>query len=133
MDGVRTWDNLGLGSREELKRRREKFIAAWVICLVILSLQPVRFGLTRFGAPTHLILHVLVFGFTTFLLQLLSTGRGFAWIALVGTLCLAAGIEWVQSLIYRQAFESEDLYADVLGIVFAILLRVLWERSRKTV
>ena len=77
------------------------------------------------GSVTHMILHILAFGFTAFLLQIRSTRHTWALVVVPGTLWLATGIELAQHLIYRHPFEWQDLFADALGIVIAILPRML--------
>src|SRR5580658_5175286 len=91
----------------------------WVTFLLIVSLQPFRpVIMARNGTVTHLILHVLVFGFTALLLQ---KRTALSWVAVFGTLCLATAIELTQHLIYGQKLEWHDLLADALGIALAIL------------
>jgi len=94
----------------------------WVIFLVVASLQPLRPGVDRPGSLTHLLLHVLVFGFTAFLWQ---KRPALPWVAFLGTLCLAAAIELSQHWIYGKPYEWQDLCADALGIALAILPWVL--------
>ena len=107
------------------RRQLRWILGAWVTCLVILSLQPLRVHAARGGTLTHLALHILAFGFPTWLLQRLSARRTGAWLAVLCALCLAAGIESAQHLIYRNPFEWQDLSADLLGAVIAILPRLL--------
>lgn len=99
--------------------------ALWVACLLVASLQPVRLGIARAGTVSHLILHVFAFGIPALLMSLPDTRRIWIWAAIASTLSLAAGIEVVQRLLYRHAFEWPDLAADVAGIAMAIVLRVL--------
>jgi hypothetical protein len=97
---------------------------AWVIFLMIVSMQPLRSGLARAGSVTHVILHVLVFGFTACLLHMWGARPASPWVAALGTFWLAVGIELAQHLVYRHTFEWQDLFADVLGTVIAILLLI---------
>ncbi len=103
-------------------------IAAWVACLLVGSLQPVRLGAARGGTMMHLILHLLAFGIPAFLLQLHYSRQAWVWVAaftLLPTLSLAFVIELTQTLIYRNSFEWADVFADLLGTFIAILPRLL--------
>ena len=100
---------------------------AWIVILVISSLQPFRpVIMARNGTWAHLILHVLVFGFAAFLLLNRAVA---SWVVVLGTLCLATGIELLQHLIYGQRLEWRDLCADALGIALAILWQSCTRRS----
>jgi hypothetical protein len=101
--------------RQRFRRLSSWIPTAWVIFLVVVSLQPLRPTSTKSGTPAHLFVHVLVFGFTAFLLQLRPKA------AFLCPLVLAAAIELTQHFIYRHKFEWHDLLADVLGIALAIL------------
>jgi len=103
------------------------FSAAWVLCLVIFSLQPLRFTGTRNGTWTHLIAHAIAFGVPALLLARARLSSG--WVLLICALSLAGGIEMAQHLIYRNPFEWHDLIADVLGTVLGILPGTLYRRG----
>jgi hypothetical protein len=108
---------------KSLRKKKLLWIpAAWIICLVIVSLQPERLRVDRSSYMTHLFLHVIAFGFPIFLLHVLVPSRLWAWVAILGTCSVAAGIEFAQRLIYHSRFEWADLFADILGIVIAMLL-----------
>ena len=96
--------------------------AAWVICLVIVSLQPVRSDEIRAGTAAHLALHLLAFGFPALLFQIFITRRIWALVSASTVILVAVGIELAQRSLYHHRFEWEDLLADFLGVVIALLL-----------
>jgi hypothetical protein len=99
--------------------------AAWTLCLIVSSVQPMRPGPVRSGTFTHLVVHVLAFGFTAFLWQLRSARLIWSWTAAIGIFWLAVAIEVTQHRMYRNRFEWEDLLADALGLLMATLPRVV--------
>lgn len=103
----------------------------WVICLVILSLQPVRPAGTRGRVPKHQIEHVVAFGATAILLMALARRRKQEWIAAAGVVGLATAIEFCQLMIYRMpvGFEWWDVREDSIGIGLALGL-IRWTRVR---
>jgi hypothetical protein len=106
--------------------------AAWTLCLILSSVQPMRPGPVRSGTFTHLVAHVLAFGFTAFLWQLGSARLIWSWTAAIGIFWLAVVIELTQHRMYRNRFEWEDLLADALGLLMATLPRVMPRTVRNT-
>jgi len=115
---------LGASSTERVRW----FIAVWVVCLVIFSLQPLRFAAVRGGTVAHAAAHALAFGVPTFVLvrARLSSAREL----LLCALLLALSIELAQHFVYRNQFEWLDVVADFLGAFFAILLCSLYRTRR---
>ena len=101
--------------------------------LIVSSLQPMRPGPVRSGTSTHLVLHVLAFGFTAVLWQLRSGRLIWCWIAAIAVFWLGAAIELTQHFMYRNRFEWEDLLADALGILIVTLPRVVPRIARNPV
>ncbi len=101
----------------------KRLAALWIICLIVLSLQPYRPSGTR-GRKSHKhqIEHVLAFGATALLLLALARNREEALKAFGGVVLLAVAIEISQYLIYSlHAFEWWDVRDDTIGAAIALL------------
>ena len=105
-----------------------RIASIWIVCLVVISLQPYRpLGNGQSPSTIHRIEHLIAFATTGLLLLALSRSRKSEWAAALSILCLAAGIETGQHLIYRGAFEWWDVRDDAIGFVIAAILN-RWTR-----
>ena len=99
----------------------------WIVCLILLSLQPARIPETGGRSYRHQILHVIVFGATGLLLLALARNRKEEFKATAGVVCLAAAIEISQYLIYHlPLFEWWDVREDTIGAAIALLIHQVW-------
>jgi cell shape-determining protein MreD len=100
-----------------------------VACLIFFSLQPIRPSFMRSQSLGHRTGHAIAFGATAWFLVALSRSRREQWMTAFIVVCVAAGIEILQQLIYTtRHFEWWDFRDDALGVLLAILL-VQWART----
>jgi len=111
-----------------MSQRRNWIPITWTICLIIVSLQPLRSDAIGRHSLAHLPLHTVLYGVTALLLL--------RWIpqpTLFGivrsTFLLATGIELTQHLLYKGSFEWMDLLADAVGVALAILWQAYNRRA----
>jgi hypothetical protein len=105
-------------TRKNLRRAA----ASWIVFLVVFSLQPLRLRTVAGGKPLHPALHVIAFGLAALFPLLLSVNRTQEWARALGVLFPGVGIEMGQSLIYGHHTEWKDFRADVLGVLFALVM-----------
>jgi hypothetical protein len=72
------------------------------------------------------VLHVLVFGLTTFICLLVPESRSQKWVGLFSICALAIGIEAGQCVVFHQTMEWADVLLDCLGSLsaFGLILSV---------
>lgn len=101
--------------------------AAWILLLVVISLQPLRPRATIRGTSAHVVVHILAFGLAAAAPLRLSVSRLQLWLRTLYLLGLAAGIEIGQAVIYHQHTEWTDFEADGIGITIALLaILIAW-------
>ena len=92
---------------------------AWILMLVVGSLQPARPGPV---VAAHRALHFLVFSVATLLLLLASRTRRQKLQSAGFTLLLGLTLEWLQHLIYHNEMEWHDVRDDALATLLVLLL-----------
>ena len=106
--------------------------AAWIVFLVALSLQPLRWPRTNQGTSGHSWLHLVSFGFAAIVPLLLSRNLFQSSTRAFCVLALAGAIEVAQSRVYRYHTEWRDVLADGLGILVAyVAIRLLRNRTTR--
>ncbi len=95
--------------------------AAWIMFLVVLSLQPLRWRRTNQGTSGHGLLHLVSFGIATIFSLLLSKNLFQSCKRAFCVLALAGGIEVAQGRLYRYHTEWRDVLADGLGVLVAFV------------
>jgi|SRR5579884_236106 len=122
-------DSSLLGSPRPKDRSRIYKAAAslWAVVLLVISLQPWRFGI-RHHSVLHALAHVLAFAILTGL-SLAAFGRGRSPIPpLAAAFALGCFIEFAQHLQHKQPPEWQDITSDGMGIAvlttsFHVLIR----------
>ena len=111
-----------------LTRTVHKRVAlAWVVLVIVLSLQPARMRQTYGHTIEHAVMHVVLFGLTGVILLALARNRREQFNAVAGVVCLGIGIEISQYLIYTlPGFEWWDVRDDVIGAVIALVIHQVW-------
>jgi hypothetical protein len=94
--------------------------AGWFVCLVALSLQPVRLHGTTSGAG-HLLFHLGLFLLGAVFPLLLSETLTQQVARALCIICLAGAIEIAQGRIYRVHTEWRDIAVDGAGVLIAFL------------
>ena len=129
-------DRRGLGrhqraSREIVTRGSLRYAGAvWIVCVVALSLQPLRLRAASHGRGGHVVLHVALFGFAAVAPLLLSQNGSQEAARALYVLCLAGAVEIVQGHIYRFHTEWKDVTFDAVGILIAFLVIRLYRVRR---
>jgi VanZ family protein len=95
---------------------------AWIVFLIVFSLQPLRLRAIAGGKPFHPALHMIVYGLAALFPLLLSVNRTQESVRVLGVLFLGIGIEMGQSFIYGRRTEWGDFKADVLGVLAALVM-----------
>jgi hypothetical protein len=105
-----------------LKKRARVILGitqAWLLLLIVGSLQPARLGP---GVALHRGIHWLAFAGTAFLLLLLSRNRRQEIRSAIGVFLLGLSLEYLQHLIYRNPMEWRDVRDDTLANLAAFAL-----------
>jgi len=103
------------------RRNLRRAATAWIVFLIVFSLQPLRLRAIAGGKPLHPALHVIVYGLAALFPLLLSVNRMQESVRALGVLFLGFGIETGQSFLYGRHTEWRDLRADVLGVLAAMV------------
>jgi hypothetical protein len=111
---------------------RQWLAGVTIASLIVFSLLPIRIKATLHGKPAHNALHILIFGFTTWLCLSLTNTRLQRWIGLLSLILLATAIEVGQSVEFHQRIEWADVGADCLGSIaaFGLFLIGRWRNLR---
>lgn len=94
---------------------------AWILLLVIGSLQPARPAPVRASA-LHREIHWLAFGGTALLLLLVAPSRAFQLQSVIAACALGLSIEYLQHLIYHIDLEWPDVRDDCLAVFVTFAL-----------
>ena len=98
---------------------RQWLAGVTIASLIAFSLSPVRITATLHGKPGHNALHVVLFGFITWMCLCLANTRLQRWIVMGSVLLLALSIEAGQTVEFHQRMEWTDVGVDALGSIFA--------------
>jgi hypothetical protein len=112
---------MGLLLKKPTRAILRRVAIVWIVCLIVLSLQPLRVPDTRVRNYKHQIEHVLAFGSTAMLLLVLARNRREVVSAVGGVVLLGIAIEISQYLIYSlPMLEWWDIREDTIGAALAL-------------
>ena len=119
---------------EKLKREQIilRIAQAWILLLIVGSLQPARPGPLVAHLGFHRGVHWLAFAGATLLLLAVSRNRRQEIRSAIAVFLLGLSLEFLQHLIYRNAMEWWDVRDDTLAILAAFALYQL-TKARKPV
>jgi hypothetical protein len=104
------------------RTKLRQIAAAWIVGLIVLSIQPLRPHATGQGTVWHFVVHVGAFMVATLLPLLLTVKRVQEWFRALSVLSLAFVIETSQGLVYHHPVEWRDFRSDGIGVLIALAL-----------
>lgn len=99
------------------------FTGIWLIALATISLAPIKlkFELHTLGRM-HYLGHWLIFLITAMLFCWGASGTVVKLRRCLGAVCLGILLEWLERVIYHNAYEWKDVLTDSAGVLAALVL-----------